>query len=393
MKELDFSFAPLFDAFGEPASIAFLLFIIIAFLLGMLTGALARTRKIQGLKKEVETQQQTIQDLQQHIQTLTQEIALKEADLQKDKLAAQYQPAQLQALETEKRQLMTELAASQDKVAQLQRANQAYLDTINDLKNQVVTVQKYAANIIPQNTPAPPFAEQERLRALEDKFNRLEKENALLTSRLEAIQLRSQPVEIKSNIIDDSNLITKPLNTSVVDRRIETPQTIEKDDLTLISGIGPFIEKKLNEIGIYTYEQISNWDMVTIEAVTKQIEFFPGRIQQDNWVGQAAKLQKIKLEQPTALVASTMAVSDPSDLKIIEGIGPKTEELLKEYGVTNWSILAANGAENLKAILRKAGPPFDMLDPSTWSEQARLAANGEWERLKKYQDYLIGGRG
>ncbi|NJL74144.1 MAG: hypothetical protein HC892_02980 [Saprospiraceae bacterium] len=225
------------------------------------------------------------------------------------------------------------------------------------------------------------------------KFNRLEKENTLLTSRLEAIQLRSQPVEIKSTIIDDSNLITKSLNTNVVDRRIETPPTIEKDDLTLISGVGPFIEKKLNEIGIYTYEQISNWDMATIDTITKQIEFFPGRIQQDNWVGQAAKLQKIKIEQPTALVASTIAVSDPSDLKIIEGIGPKTEELLKEYGVTSWSILAANGAENLKAILRKAGPPFDMLDPSTWSEQARLAANGEWERLKKYQDYLIGGRG
>ena len=61
----------------------------------------------------------------------------------------------------------------------------------------------------------------------------------------------------------------------------------DKDDLKLISGVGPFIEKKLNGIGIYTFSQISNFKKQDIEDVTELIKFFPGRIERDDWVGQA----------------------------------------------------------------------------------------------------------
>lgn len=66
----------------------------------------------------------------------------------------------------------------------------------------------------------------------------------------------------------------------------------DKDDLKLISGIGPFIEKKLNGIGIYTFEQISKFSSNDIEDVTNLIEFFPGRIERDNWTKQAKDLMK-----------------------------------------------------------------------------------------------------
>ena len=52
----------------------------------------------------------------------------------------------------------------------------------------------------------------------------------------------------------------------------------EKDDLKKISGIGPFIEEKLNSIGIYTFEQISKFTDNDIQQVTDLIAFFPGRI-------------------------------------------------------------------------------------------------------------------
>ena len=64
----------------------------------------------------------------------------------------------------------------------------------------------------------------------------------------------------------------------------------EKDDLTVIKGIGPFIEKRLNMVGIYTLKQISEFTPETIEHVTKAIEFFPNRMVRDNWVGQAKRL-------------------------------------------------------------------------------------------------------
>ncbi len=65
----------------------------------------------------------------------------------------------------------------------------------------------------------------------------------------------------------------------------------QKDDLKLISGVGPFIEKKLNSIGIYTFEQISKFTKEDIDTVTELIQFFPGRIERDNWKDQANTLK------------------------------------------------------------------------------------------------------
>jgi len=65
----------------------------------------------------------------------------------------------------------------------------------------------------------------------------------------------------------------------------------DKDDLKKISGVGPFIEKKLNTIGIYTFNQISKFSDEDIKNVTDLIEFFPGRILRDDWRGQASVLK------------------------------------------------------------------------------------------------------
>lgn len=64
----------------------------------------------------------------------------------------------------------------------------------------------------------------------------------------------------------------------------------EADDLKVIVGVGPFLEKKLNAIGIYTFRQIANFNQDDIDQVNDVIEFFPGRIERENWVGQSAAL-------------------------------------------------------------------------------------------------------
>jgi predicted flap endonuclease-1-like 5' DNA nuclease len=66
----------------------------------------------------------------------------------------------------------------------------------------------------------------------------------------------------------------------------------DKDDLTKITGVGPYIEQKLNEIGIYTYDQVSRLNWEDIQTITELIDFFPGRMERDNWVGQAEALKK-----------------------------------------------------------------------------------------------------
>lgn len=63
-----------------------------------------------------------------------------------------------------------------------------------------------------------------------------------------------------------------------------------KDDLTKIKGIGPFIEKRLNMLGIYSFQQLSELEPEMVDRVGAAIEFFPGRIARENWIGQAKKL-------------------------------------------------------------------------------------------------------
>ncbi len=80
------------------------------------------------------------------------------------------------------------------------------------------------------------------------------------------------------------------------------------------------------------------------------------------------------------------------DLKIVEGVGPKIETLLKEGGINTWAELAAAPVERIKEILDAAGPRYQIHDPSSWPAQAKFAAEGKWDELKEYQDMLIGGR-
>ncbi len=64
----------------------------------------------------------------------------------------------------------------------------------------------------------------------------------------------------------------------------------EKDDLKEINGIGHFMERKLNALGIYAFHQIAEFTEADTNLVNEAIEFFPGQIVKDKWVEQAKLL-------------------------------------------------------------------------------------------------------
>lgn len=80
----------------------------------------------------------------------------------------------------------------------------------------------------------------------------------------------------------------------------------------------------------------------------------------------------------------------PDNLTRIEGIGPKIAGLLQEANIATFDQLAATEVSRLEEILETAA--LRMIDPTTWPEQASLAASGEWETLEALQDLLKGGR-
>ena len=80
------------------------------------------------------------------------------------------------------------------------------------------------------------------------------------------------------------------------------------------------------------------------------------------------------------------------DLVIIEGIGPKAAEALVAAGIDTFAKLAAASADSVKEILDASTNKVQHLDPTTWAQQAQLAADGKMDELKKLQDELNGGK-
>lgn len=92
-------------------------------------------------------------------------------------------------------------------------------------------------------------------------------------------------------------------------------------------------------------------------------------------------------------VATDPAPAAPKsdDLRRVEGIGPKIESVLNAAGITTFSHLAVTTPETLREILTEAGVTA-VSDPTTWPEQAELAAQGKWQALEQLQEQLRGGK-
>jgi DivIVA domain-containing protein len=80
------------------------------------------------------------------------------------------------------------------------------------------------------------------------------------------------------------------------------------------------------------------------------------------------------------------------ELEITEGIGPKIAMLLYDSGIFTFRDLAITPVYKIQEILEQAGPQFARHDPSTWTQQAKLAAEGRWNDLDALKFYLVGGR-
>jgi predicted flap endonuclease-1-like 5' DNA nuclease len=114
----------------------------------------------------------------------------------------------------------------------------------------------------------------------------------------------------------------------------------------------------------------------------------------------AEKVETLELEEETLEEVAEEEVEsepepepvtvEPDDLKKIEGIGPKVASLLNENGILTFSQLAETEVENLNVLLD--ANQLQMMDATSWPEQAKLAAAGDWEALQKLQDDLMGGR-
>ena len=164
-----------------------------------------------------------------------------------------------------------------------------------------------------------------------------------------------------------------------------------KDDLQVIKGIGPFIEEKLNALGITTYRQIANMTAKLEDQVNEAIEFFPGRVKRDQWVAQAkillgedAKLDEKALKEAEELERiaqkaetidfATLGVAtldQKDDLQTIKGIGPFIADKLYALGIYTFEQVG-NMTPKIEEEVNKAIEFFPgRVKRDEWAKQAR----------------------
>jgi len=370
----------------------------VAFLFGLLIGYVLRGRRVRKLRRELKKKEAEVQQRDEKIEQLTEDLSLKEADLKKAIYQKEEAENQAQRLQVEHGKLNNQLVYLKDELEKERAANEGYQSTIDDLNDQVLglrtKLEQGSGSSIVMGTSGDPDI-QARLAAVESRLQELEQENARLETTIGELRTDGDDTSGGYDTYEEPDLVHKETPDILQQDRARAQQT-ERDDLTLLDGVGPFLEKKLNDAGVYSYDQIAEWDQADIDRVTRAIQFFEGRIEKDNWVGQARRLKSLREDNPEALseVAkhSSSEASPRDNLQLIEGIGPAIETTLNDTGIYTFKGLAELGPQEIQTRLREADASLTMHDPSTWPAQARLAANGQWDVLKDYQDQLTGGK-
>jgi predicted flap endonuclease-1-like 5' DNA nuclease len=166
----------------------------------------------------------------------------------------------------------------------------------------------------------------------------------------------------------------------IVEKRVEVPvdRIVEKIvEKKVEVPVEKIVEKRV-EVPV---------DRIVEKIVEKKVEVPVERI--------VEKRVEVKVAAPKSYKALSGFYGkkiEVDDLKLVEGIGPKIEELFHKAGLKTWASVAKSKPAKLKEILVEGGERFQMHDPGTWPDQCQMMVDDDWYGLKKYQDSLTAGR-
>ncbi len=126
---------------------------------------------------------------------------------------------------------------------------------------------------------------------LSDSLLKTQRELESCQQSLTDAQSRMQELELRYK---NKNSQAKAVPSDKPAKAVKRVSHGDRDDLKLIFGIGPFIERKLAEIDITTYKQIADLSDEDILRVGEYLNYFPGRIERDNWLSSARELHMDK---------------------------------------------------------------------------------------------------
>jgi predicted flap endonuclease-1-like 5' DNA nuclease len=220
--------------------------------------------------------------------------ALKEAFERRDELQRQIKDIRnnLESTVEERDQLQNEMNSRDDTPHGEAEQMRAQDETIARLRNELSSWQERV----------PPLVERFRLRnaealQLEEELASVKLQLKRLEEAVGSDQTRVEPVDPDalgemldaSNDPDDDDVddggerATSEVFTGITD----FDESVQRDNLKKIKGVGPAIEKTLNEMGIVRFQQIADLSEYDIDRVAQRLKGFRSRIYREDWIGQA----------------------------------------------------------------------------------------------------------
>jgi len=222
--------------------------------------------------------------------------ALKEAFERRDELQRQIKDIRnnLESTVEERDQLQSAMNSRDDTPRSEAEQIRAQDETIARLRKELSSWQERV----------PPLVERFRLRneealQLEEELENVKLQLKGLEDAVGSDQTRVEPIDPDalgetldaSNDPDDDDIdvdeggdfATSEVVTSITD----FDESVQRDNLKKIKGVGPAIEKTLNEMGIVRFQQIADMSEYDIDRVAQRLKGFRSRIYREDWIGQA----------------------------------------------------------------------------------------------------------
>jgi len=240
-----------------------------------------------GLMDQVSRLQASLRDAEKRAKELS--TSAQEANARRDDLQREIKDirSNLEVAVTQRDKLQTDIAAQNVSQAGVREKDEKIFQLSRELENW-------------QNR-LPPLIERYRVR--NEEAEQLEADLAEARLRIEQLEstqtdspTRIEPVRDRDALTNGRDASNDPTDHQTSSRmnsmeiaNDDDHETL-RDDLRQIKGIGPAIEKTLNEMGIFRFQQIADLSEYEIDRVAQRLKGFHSRIYRENWIGQAREL-------------------------------------------------------------------------------------------------------
>lgn len=229
--------------------------------------------------------------------------ALKEASERRDQLQREIKDVRsnLEASVAQKSKIQSDVerraAVDEDASRKLAAKDQVIAKLSLELKNWQNRVPPLIERFRERNADAQRL--EAELAEAREHVSELEARSAV-TGELQADGI--DPTQTRVETVRDPDTLTDGMDASNEPIRVEEPVEPDdvavnslRDDLQSIKGIGPAIEKTLNEMGIFRFNQIAELSEYDIDRVAKRLKGLHTRIYREDWMGQARDLHNDKV--------------------------------------------------------------------------------------------------